>query len=413
MDPLSTIAIQAEGLTRTFGDGRSGERNPHADWQTLRQIFGLPQSRLPRQAIRSLRMAAGPALQNVSFQIQRGSVVALIGPSGSGKTTLLRILSGALPPTEGRAELRGFVSSLLDIGGDLNASMSAIENIEQYWKARTPTNLSLNDFVREVIAFADLDGFENVAVRTFSSGMRMRLGVALALSGNSDIILLDDILGVGDLAFQSKCVERMRALADGNCTLLLALSDDVLISELATQILAFNNGQVVYSETSTTTRQRHSSGGHSSLRWHVSTQLPDGEAVRIDKVRLAERQHDEGIFLDLMVDLFIKKAPQACRPYIFVQREAKVVFRSLYPSFITYDEAGPASFSVSIPVEFLTASGTHIDISVASVAGDLIYSIKTQELIKLDIDDAGVGLPGPLIAPTLQWEIKPLVGPFI
>ena len=211
-------AIRITELGRYFGP-QFGLRPVSAAlvWQHLRGVLGFPAKASQRQGIQRGVMIAGQVLKDISLEIDKGSIVCLDGPSGSGKSVLLRILAGMIQPTEGRIEIYGTVSSLLGAGENLDEAMSALENIENE-RVTQGVEADAEQYARDVIAFAGLEKFERIPVSKYSTGMTMRLSLALALQGNPDILLLDDVLSVGDLAFQQQCVERMLELKAAGCT---------------------------------------------------------------------------------------------------------------------------------------------------------------------------------------------------
>jgi len=184
------------------------------------------------------------AIREVSFEIQAGETVAILGVNGSGKSTLLRLVAGATHPSAGRVSVRGRVAPVLALGVGFEPDMTAPENAY--------INASLLGVGREeaelllerILAFADLGDFADVPVRHYSSGMLARLGFGVAMHVSADVLLIDEVLAVGDGAFQNKCLARMRELRDEGRTLLFATHELGMARELCSRALWIKNGEL-------------------------------------------------------------------------------------------------------------------------------------------------------------------------
>ena len=195
--------------------------------------------------MRSTSVTSGDVLKDLSFEIAEGSVVCIAGASSSAKSALLRLLAGVVPPATGRIEMRGPVASILDIGDNLELGQTALENIESQRRLKGIAPADAEAHAAQVIAFAELHGFERVPVRKYSTGMQMRLSLALALQGNPAVVLMDDVLGVGDASFQKKCVDRLLQLKAAGCALVLAPGDEALAQQLATHVITLGDGGII------------------------------------------------------------------------------------------------------------------------------------------------------------------------
>jgi ABC-type polysaccharide/polyol phosphate transport system ATPase subunit len=145
------------------------------------------------------------ALRDVSFHVDPGSAIGLVGRNGSGKTTLLRLMSGIIRPTGGRVEVGGRVGSLLELGAGFHPDFTGRENVYLNGSIHGLRRAYIREQMDEIVSFAGLERFIDLPVRTYSSGMYMRLGFAIAAHLSSDVLLLDEIFAVGDEAFQRKC----------------------------------------------------------------------------------------------------------------------------------------------------------------------------------------------------------------
>jgi lipopolysaccharide transport system ATP-binding protein len=183
-------------------------------------------------------------LRNVSFEIRRGETVGLIGTNGSGKSTLLRILAGACFPTEGEIKVRGRIAPLLSLGVGFQPDMTGRECVEI-----NATTLGLHEdeiaaALRPIAEFAELTDFMATPVRYYSSGMMARLAFAIAVHVTPDLMLVDEVLAVGDYAFQKKCAARIAELQDEGVTILIVSHGDGAIRELCSRVLWLKDGRL-------------------------------------------------------------------------------------------------------------------------------------------------------------------------
>lgn len=167
------------------------------------------------------------ALKDVSFEVKRGEVVGIIGRNGAGKSTLLKILSKITEPTKGRIELRGRVGSLLEVGTGFHPELTGHENVYMYGAILGMDRWEVTRKFDEIVAFAELEKFIETPVKRYSSGMYMRLAFAVAAYLETEILLIDEVLAVGDLEFQRKCLGKMEDMAEGDGRTVLFVSHNM------------------------------------------------------------------------------------------------------------------------------------------------------------------------------------------
>ena len=205
--PMSTI-IRFEQVSKKFSLHRE---RPRSFQEQLIHVF--QRKRTPRETFW--------ALQDISFTIDQGETVGLIGPNGAGKSTILKLIAGILEPTSGQIWVDGRVGALLELGAGFHPDLTGRENIflngSILGLSRPEVRLKMDD----IIAFAELERFIDVPVKHYSSGMYVRLGFAVAVHTDPEILLVDEVLSVGDIAFQQKCLERIRGLQRGGTSILL------------------------------------------------------------------------------------------------------------------------------------------------------------------------------------------------
>ncbi|MFN4298138.1 MAG: ABC transporter ATP-binding protein [Thermaurantimonas sp.] len=186
------------------------------------------------------------ALSDVSFTLPEGSSTALIGGNGSGKSTLLKLIAGILQPSEGRVITRGRVASLLDLGAGFHPELTGRENIFFYGRLQGLSEDEIRNLLPEIKAFADIGEFTERPLKYYSHGMYLRLAFATAIHMPFDILLIDEILAVGDAAFQQRSIERLRAVRSGGEKTLVVVSHQMnLLGQLCDQAIWLSKGKVV------------------------------------------------------------------------------------------------------------------------------------------------------------------------
>lgn len=167
------------------------------------------------------------AVKDASFQVRRGEAWALVGSNGSGKSTLLKAICGVLKPYKGEVVVNGIISPLLELGAGFDMNLTARENIYLNGTVLGHSKKYIQEHFNEIVAFAELEEFLDSPIKNFSSGMRARLGFAVATTVKPDILIVDEVLAVGDYAFQQKCMKRMNEmLSDGTTLLFVSHSID-------------------------------------------------------------------------------------------------------------------------------------------------------------------------------------------
>lgn len=186
------------------------------------------------------------ALQGISFDVYPGESVALIGRNGAGKTTLLRLLSNVTAPTSGTVEVTGRFASLIGLGTGFNPQRTGRENIFLNCAIYGVHPREVNRFIDDIIAFSELGDFIDQPVKLYSSGMTARLGFSIAIHILPDMIFLDEILTVGDAAFQEKCAVRIKELREQNTTMLYVSHNMAAVRKLCDRAIVLHHGTMMY-----------------------------------------------------------------------------------------------------------------------------------------------------------------------
>lgn len=186
------------------------------------------------------------ALENINLEIKQGEIIGVVGPNGAGKTTLLQLMANILKPSKGIIKIDGKILPIFDLGSDMNYELTGKENI---FLAGTVMGLSRN-FINSkydyIVKFSGLKKFINVKTKFYSAGMRLRLAFSILLLADFEIVLIDEVLGVGDLSFQKKCIQKIREMANNNKTIILVSQSIDFINSFCDKTLFLNKGKMIY-----------------------------------------------------------------------------------------------------------------------------------------------------------------------
>jgi lipopolysaccharide transport system ATP-binding protein len=246
---MSEIVIRAEGIGKRYAIGA-----PKARYRTIRESL----SEAVRRPIRAAaRLGSGGtkrressefwALRDIALEVRRGEVLGIIGGNGAGKSTLLKVLSRITEPTEGWAEIRGRVASLLEVGTGFHPELTGRENIFLNGSILGMRRHEIAAKFDEIVAFAEVERFVDTAVKHYSSGMYLRLAFAVAAHLEPEILMVDEVLAVGDAAFQQKCLGKMRDVVRGGRTILFVSHNMAAVRELCARALVIDAGRVAHS----------------------------------------------------------------------------------------------------------------------------------------------------------------------
>lgn len=186
------------------------------------------------------------ALSHVSFQVPKGKIVGFIGSNGAGKSTLLKVLSGVLKPSTGEVTTRGKVDSLIKLGAGFDRELNAIENIYLYASLYQKSRDEIESRVPKILEFAELEEFAHTPIRYYSSGMFARLGFACAIDMNPDILLVDEVLAVGDERFNKKSRDKMLELLQSGKTIIMVSHNINMLQRTADQLGVLSKGRLIF-----------------------------------------------------------------------------------------------------------------------------------------------------------------------
>jgi len=287
-------AVKAEGLGKCYGVWSRPRYN------TLRDLLAASAAR-PLRALRQRNHAkAAPApaserlhwaLRDVSFEVPPGQVLGIIGRNGAGKSTLLKILCRIVNPSTGRADIRCRVGSLLEVGTGFHSELTGRENIYMNGAILGMRKAEIHRQFDEIVDFAETGRFLDMPVKHYSSGMRMRLAFAVAAHLETQVLLVDEVLAVGDAAFQRKCIGKIGTVAQSGRTVLFVSHQLEAVQRLCSRCLLLENGSVVLDGTSTAVISAYLSSVSARARPNRFIDLSQAERLGTGQARFTEVQY--------------------------------------------------------------------------------------------------------------------------
>ncbi len=234
---MNDYALEVEAVSKRFN---RGERNT-----SLRDsVPALARRLLGRAPVEAARQKAFWALDDVSFQVKRGEAFGIIGGNGAGKSTILKLLTGIMQPTKGRIRTRGRVSALIEVGAGFHRDLTGRENVFMNGAILGLTRQEIQKRFDAIVAFSGLEDFIDTPVKRYSSGMFARLGFSVAAHVDPDVLLVDEVLSVGDYVFQRKCIERMGAVIASGVTIVFVSHNLRELANLCPRSLLLEKGKV-------------------------------------------------------------------------------------------------------------------------------------------------------------------------
>ena len=322
---MSDVVIRAEGVAKQY---RLGARQ--AEYKTLREaVTGA--AALPWRTLKSFAKAGNGdvrqterfiwALQNISLEIKRGEVVGLIGRNGAGKSTLLKILSRITEPTKGFAKITGRIGSLLEVGTGFHPELTGRENIFLNGAILGMRKTEIKRKFDEIVAFAEVERFIDTAVKHYSSGMYLRLAFAVAAHLEPQILLVDEVLAVGDASFQNKCLGKMSDIAGEGRTVLFVSHNMPAVRTLCKRAILLDQGGVEREGEAGSVVQYYLLGEYQdSKRVWRGQERPGNDAIKLNSIRLLDATGAEVPAINISDELVVEI------DYEVVERGASVGF---------------------------------------------------------------------------------------
>ncbi len=365
------------------------------------------------------------ALKNVSFEVNEGETLGIIGNNGAGKSTLLKILSRITKPTTGEIELHGRVGSLLEVGTGFHNELSGRENIFLNGAILGMKRAEIENKFDEIVAFSEIEKFLDTPVKHYSSGMYMRLAFAVAAHLEPEILIVDEVLAVGDMAFQRKCLRKMREVGETGRTVLFVSHDMQAIGRLCNRVLWLKGGEMVADGETNEVISKYrnvQTQAVSEKSWEVAETRPGNELTRLMNARVCDDSGKAISAFDIRRSIFVEMTYE-------VLKEEKVIV----PNIHIYNEYGVCVFvshdwnsewrskprmrgkyisRMEIPGNFLAEGVFQVTVA-ASTYMPLEVHFQEREVVSFSVVDSVEGdtargdyagvLPG-IVRPVFNWE---------
>lgn len=411
----------SESVIRVNKLGKKYKIAKPQSYQTLTETIGGYFKRVwEKKELNTYNSSTFWALRNISFEIGEGEVIGIIGRNGAGKSTLLKILSRITPPTEGSLELHGRIGSLLEVGTGFHPELSGRENVYLSGSILGMHKWEINEKFDEIIKFAEIERFIDTPVKRYSSGMYIRLAFAVAAHLETEILLVDEVLAVGDIAFQKKCLKKMGEAAIKGRTVLFVSHNMGAISRLCNRCLLLDKGNLVLDGATDDVIQKYVSMSETGKNEYLQSHNP-GKKINLRRVSL---QTNEGQLLtseikysqdfEILIDYEVNNPVRDCLVWFAIETiDGIMVFTSAdydtNPSMLEEREPGFYQSRIRIPGKWLNY-GTYI-IIVGIVQNNPLEIFDRIESIKfsvLEIESPSslhqAGTRRGILQPVLLWN---------
>jgi lipopolysaccharide transport system ATP-binding protein len=425
---MSALAIEAQQIGKRYRIGALVERHP-----TLREALKRTATGMLRASGALLRGQRRPstnafwALQDVSFRVGVGDILGVVGGNGAGKSTLLKILSRITRPTVGRARVIGHVGSLLEVGTGFHPELTGRENIFLNGAILGMRRADIDRNLDAIIDFSDIAQFIDTPVKHYSSGMYLRLAFAVAAHLEPEILLIDEVLAVGDVAFQQKCLGKMNEVATSGRTVVFVSHNLLAVESLCTRAIWLQQGQLREDGTPRAVIARYVQSSLSLTTDVVWTRedAPGTDAIRLRRARVRPLVGDDASTITVDTPFLLEfefwrldpEWPSAVRYTLYNERDV-LVYETNPPAEYTFAPAGPAGSLVRVSCEVpggILNDGMYR--AVVSIGRD--RRVEADDLVHLhflvrDSDTHRAGFLGPwpgVIRPVLQWRATTVASP--
>ena len=424
---MRNVTIRAENLGKRYQLGQ------YVSYKTLRESLTNAFS-APFRRRRTEPESNGSdyiwALKNMSFQVEEGEVLGIIGRNGAGKTTLLKVLTRVTTPTEGYAEVRGRVSSLLEVGTGFHPELTGRENVYLNGAILGMRKKEIKRKFDEIVAFSGVEKFIDTPMKRYSSGMQVRLAFAVATHIEPDILLIDEVLAVGDYEFQQKCFGKMKEVGKQGRTILVVSHQLNNIASLCSRTILLDKGEIVMSGDTAEVLEYYISTvrrNRGEVVWEDPRTAPGNDSFRLHSVGTATADGQVTADLDINQEMVVRvsywnlRADKRPIPLIFIKGALDEVAFSAYD--LNYEsiaenyepdspsQAGLYQSECRIPARLLNAITYTIDLNLAFRIPPEEGGLTQRNVLSFTVHNLGgegntwVNRPG-AVRPEVSWKTK-------
>ncbi|NKE72113.1 ABC transporter ATP-binding protein [Candidatus Manganitrophus noduliformans] len=430
---MGDIAIRTVGLSKLYHTGSKQE--PYKTLRdTLTEAFLSPIRRVGR-LIRGQATGAAElnepfwALRDLCLEIKHGEVVGIIGRNGAGKSTLLKILSRITEPTHGFAEIHGRVGSLLEVGTGFHPELTGRENIYLNGAILGMKRADIKRRFDEIVDFAEIEKFLDTPVKHYSSGMYMRLAFAVAAHLEPEILMVDEVLAVGDIAFQKKCLNKMREVGKGGRTVLFVSHNMQAVTRMCQRAILVNEGRIKEDGPAGRVVASYMNAGLLNVperEWPDPATAPGGELARLRAVRVRDGEGRVADLIDVTSQIMIEMEYEILKSgYVFApnfgvwNEEGICIFASLDvdPAWLGRRRpSGRYRSRAIIPRHFLKEGTLFVNADLVTL-DPMTVQCNEHQVVSFSVVDSGSGLSARggyngrmlgVVQPLLEWKTERL-----
>lgn len=417
-----TSAISVRNLSKRY---QVGGLNP--GYTTFREFLAgamvIPIRRLRR--IQTAQSQTVWALKDISFEMQPGEVVGLIGHNGAGKSTLLKILSRITSPTAGRTEVHGRIGSLLEVGTGFHPDLTGRENIYLNGTILGITSSEVKRRFDEIIAFSEIENFIDTPVKWYSTGMYLRLAFAVAVHLDTEVLVMDEVLAVGDVSFQQKCLDKMNQIRNEGRTILFVSHTMSAVTRLCDRAILLDTGHMVADGPAAKVVNDYLGASWkitSTREWTDATEAPGNQVVRLRRVRVRDQEGRTSESTDIRYPVGIDIAYEVLQPGVTLTPRIDLFSDAGVHLFSAHDigdewryRSRPTGEYVStawIPGNFLSEGNFVVNVSMMShIPSTMLHAqagnVVTFQVVDYHAKDSArgdcVGPIGGVVRPLLNW----------
>ncbi|HEY8645031.1 MAG TPA: polysaccharide ABC transporter ATP-binding protein [Gaiellaceae bacterium] len=413
-------AIEVEGLSKRYQLGETV-----AVYDTLRDSIARSATRLMRSGGGSThRRDEVWALQDVSFNVEQGEMIGLIGRNGAGKTTLMRVLSRITYPTQGRARLRGRLGSLLEVGTGFHPELSGRDNIYLNGAILGMRRFEISRRFDEIVEFAGVSKFIDTPVKRYSSGMYLRLAFSVAAHLEPEILLVDEVLAVGDAEFQKRCLGKMESIGQSGRTIVFVSHSMPTIMRICERVILLDAGKVVDDGPTARVVAEYlgSENGTPALRTWEAGNAPGDGVVRLNAVRVLDRSGSIADTVDMRDEVAVEVELEVLTPEVpgvpmlaVYNEQGTHVFNAIDPdpAWEGKRDRGVYRSRALIPGHLLNEGRYIVSVLINTLApGRTVCRAVAQEAVSFHVINRGETLSakgpylqpwGGAVSPMLEW----------
>jgi len=403
---MSNIAVQVDNLSKCFHIGKLQKKDTTTLGEKITHTLATP-IRRATQLMKGHATGAADldelfwAMQDVSFEVKQGELVGIIGRNGAGKSTLLKMLSRITEPTKGSAKIYGRVGSLLEVGTGFHQELTGRENVYLNGAILGMTRRDIDRSFDEIVAFSEVEKFIDTPVKHYSSGMTLRLAFAVAAHLEPEVLIVDEVLAVGDVNFQRKCINKMEEVGGEGRTVLFVSHNMPAVTRMCERVIMLNNGRLVGDGPAHKVVASYMNAGSGSTAervWDDPKEALSGEATRLHAVRVRNKDGKVSETADIAQEIGIDIEFEVTKPGCVLQPQIRLVNDEGVNLFVAVDldpewrnkprPVGQYKTTAWIPGNLLTEGMFIVNVILWALQPTRILQFRAKEAVAFQVIDS-------------------------